>query len=150
DRRILDRLWQILDESAVDLERGNREALQIDQRRIAGAEIVDRDAHAAGRNFSQNLFGMLGVGHQDAFGDFQHQLVAVEPGQLERIVHHLDELVAAELARTDVDRYIQLAPGGFLETLQLEAGDLERPRAEQVDQAVVLGHRNELVRLYQA
>ena len=37
---------QVLDEAAVDLELVEREALQIAQGRIAGAEIVERDANA--------------------------------------------------------------------------------------------------------
>ena len=37
---------QVLDEAAVDLELVEREALQIAERRIAGAEIVERDADA--------------------------------------------------------------------------------------------------------
>ena len=53
DYRAHDRLGvpigrQVADKSAVDLDLVERERVQIGQRRIAGAEIIERDANAEG------------------------------------------------------------------------------------------------------
>src|SRR6187397_2784750 len=46
DRRVVLVARQIEHERAVDFYAAEREALQVTQRRVAGAEIVDRDPHA--------------------------------------------------------------------------------------------------------
>jgi hypothetical protein len=46
DRGVLGLLVDALHERAVDLDHVHREAAQLAERREAGAEVVDRDAHA--------------------------------------------------------------------------------------------------------
>ena len=46
---------------------------------------------------------MLRIEHQRAFGDLEHQLLALHAGIGERFVEHVEEPVVAKLARTDVD-----------------------------------------------
>src|SRR5438270_13758438 len=61
---------QVLDEAAVDLELVEREALQIAQRRIAGAEIVERNAHAErAQGMEQPQRGVAAI-EEDRFSDF--------------------------------------------------------------------------------
>src|SRR5260370_34124580 len=48
------RLSQVVDEAAVDLDFVERKALQIAERRIAGAEIVERDPHPDVAKLMQN------------------------------------------------------------------------------------------------
>jgi hypothetical protein len=50
---------QFADEGAVDLQRVEREAPQVGQRRIAGAEVVQRDAHAQAAQGVQLLEGAV-------------------------------------------------------------------------------------------
>jgi hypothetical protein len=60
-------------EGAVDLQVIDREQLEVGERGVAGAEVVDgqRDAHAP--SACENDDGFLRVFHDRAFGDFQFQ-----------------------------------------------------------------------------
>ena len=60
---------QVLDEAAVDLQLVEREALQIAERRIAGAEIVERDAHAERAQRVQQPQRRVAAFEEDRFGD---------------------------------------------------------------------------------
>jgi len=150
DGRVLARFGQVLDEGAVDLQHGNGKALQVGQRGIAGAEIVDGDARAALRHLAEDGFRVHGIDHQGAFRDFQHQVFARESRKGDGVVEHVEEFIVAELARTDVDGDVQRPPGHFLELLELHAGGLQRPGAQQVDQAIRLGDGDEAHGRHQA
>ena len=82
------------DERAVDLQRVDREALQVGERGVAGAEVVDRDAHAELLDRGQPRGGLLGVAHQRGLGDLDRQRVGVEAALAERVFDVGDELVA--------------------------------------------------------
>src|SRR5471032_2916420 len=66
------------------------------------------------------------------------------------VVQHVEEFIVAELPRADINRHVQRALGHLLELLELHAGGLQRPGAEQVDQAVGLGDRDEARRRHHA
>jgi hypothetical protein len=89
DRRVLGRARQVLDEGAVDLQHRDREALQVGQRGIAGAEVVDRDARVALGHLGEDGLGVRRVDHQRAFGDLEHQLVAGRAGKGQGVVQHV-------------------------------------------------------------
>ena len=61
------------DKGLVDLQLVDRQTLEVGQRRIAGAEVVDRHADAHRTQAPQHVHGARGVGHQAAFGDLDHQ-----------------------------------------------------------------------------
>ncbi len=60
-------------EGLVDLQRADRELLQRRQRGIAGAEVVDGQVQAHGRQLVEHADGALGIGHQGGFGDLEFQ-----------------------------------------------------------------------------
>ena len=62
---------QRADEGAVDLDLAEREFLQIAQARIAGAEIVERNAHPERAQRFEPLQGLLRVFDENAFGHFE-------------------------------------------------------------------------------
>ena len=62
---------QRTDEGAVDLDLAERKFLQVAQARIAGAEIVERDAHAERAQRFEPLQGLLRVVDQNPFGHFE-------------------------------------------------------------------------------
>ena len=64
----------LLHETAVDLQEGDRKLLQVRQRRVPGAEIVHRKAHTERADPLQDPTRLLGVAHDGALGDLQHQL----------------------------------------------------------------------------
>ena len=70
----------VADEAAVDLDLVEREALQIAQRGKAGAEIVERDAHADGAELMQDGERGLVVMDQHRLGDFDLQPVGRQAG----------------------------------------------------------------------
>ena len=54
----------------------NGKALQIGERGMAGAEIVERQAGAEFADARQNLRGMLGIFHHQRLGEFQLERAA--------------------------------------------------------------------------
>src|SRR5258705_1507096 len=89
------------DEGAVDLERLHRELREIAERGIAGAEVVDGDAHAQLAQGSELLDVRRDFLHENAFGDLE-----VEPVRrralADRLLHYLDEIRPAQLDRRTV------------------------------------------------
>ena len=61
------------DEGAVDFEAIELELLQIGQRRIARAEIIQRDSYAEDAQIIQNIAGDIRIREQHAFSDFKNQ-----------------------------------------------------------------------------
>ena len=79
DRRVFGLVREIGHERAVDLDRVEREPPQIAERRIAGAEIVDREAHALGAEIAHDADRQRGVVHRDGFGDLEFERGRIEP-----------------------------------------------------------------------
>src|SRR5665213_3070771 len=67
------------DERAVDLQGVDGEALEIGQGGVAGAEVVDRDAHAELLDRDKSPGGLLSVAHQRRLGDLDRQRARLEP-----------------------------------------------------------------------
>ena len=133
---------QVLDEAAVDLELVEREALQIAERRIAGAEIVERDADAERAQRVEQPQRRLAAFEEDRFGDLDLEPVRREPAVGKREQDGFVELAAVELHRRDVDRDADmLGPAR-----RLRAGFAEHPGADRHDQPGILGDRDELGR----
>ena len=63
----------IVDEATIDLDLVERETLQIAQRGIAGAEIVQRDPHADAAQLMQNGERGVVIANQHRLGDLQLQ-----------------------------------------------------------------------------
>ena len=78
----------------------------VGQRRVAGAEVVDRDPDAV---FAQSLQlasqrRSRAVGDQVALGDLEDERGPGQPGSAQRVEHHVGEAWVVELASRDVDR----------------------------------------------
>src|SRR5882672_3446267 len=150
DRRIVQIVRQVLDEAAVDLEFVDREALQIIQAGIAGAEIVDRQADAHLVQLIQQLRGFLRVLHDCVLGEFDLELLRLDAVAGEGGRYALDQARAAELERgkIDGDRHDVELPA--LPFGDLAAGFVQHPFADQVDDVRFFGKRNETVRIQQS
>ena len=89
-----------LQEGPVDLDLLQREIVQIAQARIAGAEIVDRQAHAHRRDLVKARMGLLDIVHQRAFGDFQFEQarrlagIGISEVEIERFPGRINVLVS--------------------------------------------------------
>src|SRR6516165_5020948 len=80
DRRGTVGFGNVADKAAVDLDLVEREALQIAERGIAGAEIVERDAYPDRTQLMQDRKGGLIVADQNRFGDLDLQSVRLQGG----------------------------------------------------------------------
>src|SRR5260370_29472572 len=61
----------------MDVKGVERKAVEITQRRIAGAKVVDAQLHSQGFQTLEELRGQLGVFHHQALSDLQFQMPRV-------------------------------------------------------------------------
>ena len=104
-------------------------------RGVAGAEVVDRNAHAERAQFVEVDGSADEVVDDDGFGDLEDQSSRVEATGPECVADVADERCAEEVAGRDVDRHI----GADELTVEGPCCELigcfdERPAAEFVDQ----------------
>ncbi len=131
---------EILDEGAIDLDLVEREALQVAQRGIAGAEIVERDPDPELAQLVQDIERGLVVADQHGLGDLELE-PAMRQGPSSECRRDVErQRLALELHRRDVDRDANV----IRPVRRFRHGGVEHPVAEFVDQAAFLGHRNEI------
>ena len=129
----------LADEAAVDLELVEHGLVQIADRRIAGAEIVERDADAERAQALQHIEGRAIVAEEHAFGDFELDPVAGQLVAGERLADDVrqrrrDDLLGADVER-DGDRF-RPGRGGA-------AGFVDHPVADRRHEPAFLGDRDE-------
>ena len=95
----------VLDEAAVDLQPVDLVRVDVAERGVAGAEIVELEMDAGGADMAQ-LGGDAGllVVEDDGFDDFQRQLLRRQAGLLQRREQERVEIRLAQLGARDVDR----------------------------------------------
>ena len=86
-------------EGAVDLQCMQREAMEVAERGIAGAEVIDGHLHAAILDVSQNYAGLADVFHQQALSQFKLQQLRADPRFQQNAVDHFHQVILAELTR---------------------------------------------------
>jgi len=93
----------IADERAIDLDLVEGQFLQVSQRRVAGAKVVEREPQSMGLEFLHLVADVLHVFNQNAFGEFEAQFGGVCPGAIESRQNLLDKFRLMELPGADVD-----------------------------------------------
>ena len=78
DRRVVRIIGDVADEGLVDLEPGDREALEVAQARIPSAEIIERDSHIHPAQHGHGIDRLVGVQHDRAFGQLDLQILSAE------------------------------------------------------------------------
>src|SRR5690606_35508887 len=73
DGQVVGVVGQAGDEAAVEFEYVDRQALEVGQRGVTGAEVVQGDGDAEGAQAGEGLGGDFDVGKQGAFGQLQTQ-----------------------------------------------------------------------------
>src|SRR3954464_10538087 len=96
---------ETVDEAAIDLDEVASELAQQRQVRVAGAEVVDGDAHAEAVQLVELRFGGDDVGHHDVFRDLDRQGGCTDTGAGDGLGHVLYEVAVVELGRREVDRH---------------------------------------------
>src|SRR5581483_5256029 len=97
-------LLDALHETAVDLELVEGEAAQVQKARIAGAEIVERQAHSQRLEPAHGSFRAVHIAEQRTLGELQLEPRRVESRVVEDPLDHVDEIDLAKLKRRYVDR----------------------------------------------
>jgi hypothetical protein len=149
-RRAVGVAGDVLHEGTVDLEHVHRQALQVRQARVAGAEVVDRQFDAHALQAQHGVDRGLDVVHHHAFGQLDLERIGRQPGLVEHLRHRRHQVGFGELARRQVDRHPQRSEAGALPFPVLPAGGAQHPLADRDDQASFLGQGNEPVRAHAA
>ena len=133
------------DEAPVDLEDVDGELMEIAERRVAGAEVIDGDPHSEGAERAEREDAPVGVAHECRLGDLEHEGRRGEPRLLEHERNSVDEIGLDELHGRDVDTDRKGSVRAMFELPRpdLPAGGQQHPISELDDQSVLLGERDE-------
>ena len=83
----------------IKLQRVDGKAAQMAQGRVALAEVVDDDAHAAPAQVVELRHRRLNVARQRLLGDFERHGVGRQSGSPKKFVHVLHEVSPLDLVR---------------------------------------------------
>src|SRR5215212_7307202 len=146
DLAVLRVVRHLRDERAVYLQGVDGEAVQVGERRVARAEVVDGELYAEPAKLGEERGGAFGVVHHGALRDFELEAVGREPRLAERAAHHLDKAGLRQLLarKVDADGQVLLRGDEFAPLAHLPASLFQYPRAYLRDEARLLGERDEL------
>ena len=133
-------------EGAVQLQRVEAEVVQVRERRVARAEVVEQKVHAQRLDLREEQRGGAGVLHDHALGDLQPKPVGFEPALLQREAHLLEQLCPQELPGGEVhaDRDGRAPRQPVREPARRLARLAQHPFADGADEACLLGRGDEL------
>ena len=115
------------DEALVDLDLVERRLLQIAERGIAGAEIVEREADADRLQLGEHVVGRFAFDQEHALGDLELELARLRARELaSALIDGRGQARIDELDRREVDRDPDML-GPFR---RLEAGGAQHPFAD--------------------
>ena len=86
--------------------------MQVRERRIAHAEVVDREPHAEGLQLAEAIEIDVRVLHDRAFRQLDHQAAGLQARHLERVAHVGDQVAVLQVASRHVHRDAQAAAVG--------------------------------------
>ena len=123
----------------------HRHLTQARQRRVPGAEVVDRDPQASTVQVPEDLLRTVGIHHGRGLRDLDQHVRRIDAAIDDASEDPLREVGLPELPRREVEPDlevdVELAPG-----LRLVHELPHHPVTDQLDQAELLGERDELVR----
>ena len=137
---------QVLDEGAVDLDLVEGEAAQVAQRRIAGAEVVERHPYPHGADLAQDVERRVGVVDQHRFGHLHFEPPRRQARAGQRFQDRARERAVPELQRRHVDGHAL----PYFPARRFGAGPLDHPGADRPDEPLLLGERDEVGGRHQA
>ena len=116
----------------------------MEERRVAGAEIVDRQPDAEAIQRLELGHRLLGVAHDAALGQLELEIRGVEGAALDHARDVAHQILLLELAPGQVDREAQAREARLVPGAHLRAGGAQHEAPELQDQAGLLGQRDEL------
>ena len=139
-------IQQVAHEHAVYLDLVEREAVEVAERAVAGAEVVQRDPHAKDAQLVQHGQGAGAVVQKHRFRDLQFEAGGRQDGSGQRGLQGLDQIRAAELYGGQVDRNAHRGRPGR----RILARGAGHPRSDGHDQPRLLRQGDEIGRRHQA
>ncbi len=134
------------DELAIDLHEVEREALQVAERRLTGAELVEADLDAQRPQVADGGVDRGLMADEDALGDLEAEPFGRQPCRIQGSAHVLGQLRIGKLPGRDVD--VELLDAGRAAVgaprRELRARALQHDRAETGDEPTRLGRVDEL------
>ena len=131
------------DERTVNLEAVDLEAGDVAHVGEAGAEVVDGGGYTKGLDALHHLKGLLGVAHEEAFGDLDLEGFGRKSADGEGALNGLAEVDAVDLVGREVDGHGELVANFALERGDLAACGFEAPGADVDDESALFGDGNE-------
>ena len=139
-------------EGAVELDLVARHGVQVAQRGVAGAEVVDQDADSAGTQGVEVIDRRSVRMGEHALGDFEADAVARDRAAVDDGKEFGRQVGTGELARGEVDADAQRGIDRQLARpcLNIRASLFQHDRPDVVDEVERLGERDEFSRREQA
>ena len=136
-------MFKIGHEAAIQLEFADRQAAQIAEAGVAGAEIIHGQAHAMRMHLVYGLHG-AGVGvQQNAFRQLQGQVLRSQVIAVQRIGDHPWQIQIVKARWRQIDRHCGDFHSFGSPLRQLAAGLLQCPAAQVGNQPALFGQRDE-------
>ena len=139
----------VADEGLVELQGVDGQQLEIAERRIARAEIVDRQAHAEIAQGFELADAGVGVVHGRRFGDFKFEVGARQTVFFQRLRNLRQQDGGVQLMRRQIHGHGHLRDPGVAPCAELAAGLVQHPSAQRQDHSRFLGNGNEQCRRHQ-
>ena len=131
----------------VDLDLVERQAREVGERRIAGAEVVERKGHAKFPEQLHLVDRRRDVVEDHALGQLELETRGVDGEVVEQAADRVREIFLLKLSGADIDRDLQeRRPRVTLPGLDLPAGAFHDPGTDRQDEAGFLGQRDEVGR----
>ena len=139
----------VADEGLVNLELVKAQGHQIGERGPAGAEIIQRDAHVDVFELREDALAEWQIVECDGFGQLQNELFGAQRALLQHLVD-LVEQGWGEHGVGEVDGQLQLVHEAGRQLRHVVVDPAEDPFAEQLAEAVLLRHGDDVQRVDEA
>ena len=110
------------DKTAVDLEQGDRQAVQVHERRKTGAKVIQREAHAQAAQGVHGLAHQLVAAHHRGFGQFELKPPGIDAMLNDQPAQGRQQLAVLKLAKAQVDRHVQRRNAVLTQALHVAQG----------------------------
>ena len=127
------------DKAFVDLEQRNRQAVEVHERREAGAKIIQRKTHTQPTQRIHRLFDQIAAAHDGSFGQFEFQPAGIDAPLGDQAAQGRQQLTVLKLAERQVDRHVQCRQPEFAQRLHVAQGAGNDPVTQRHDQTALLG-----------
>lgn len=147
---VLFTLLHAANEALVDLEQGDRQAVEVHERGEPGAEVVQGETHPQATQGIHGLLDQLAAAHDGGFSEFEFQPLCLDTPLGNQPAQGRQQLAVLELPERQVDRHVQRRQPPLAQGLHVPQRPGNHPVPQRHDQATLFGQRHELTRWQQS